>query len=344
MGNIVGPHGPGVNETTSRPNDTDSGNPLDTWFKDCTNGVPGSGTKVPAVWLNKVCALFRQAIRGRTQAGEQVELADDMLLRCFRDPANIGNGAPIIKQYNATSRQYELRSLEGANGVTVGVSTDGNKLQIIGPSPEGDPTIGANVGAGAEVYKDKSGDALRFRTVVGVNGVTVTEQTDTIEVGLAGQINAWLMVKRQRFTLGGDTSPDVSGVLWAPAYTPAAEGNLLVIRAVLRLDASAASGDVAGVTTLTVTHGLEHNASGSYADLVAPSEHLGLQLFVSSVESNIIHFRAVVPLEGDISPSPAGAVTLRVKGSASGGSLILRAGSTVVVEEYAYKSIGINAT
>lgn len=354
MGNIVGPHGPGVNETTSRPTDTASGNPLDTWFKDCTNGVPGSGTKVPAVWLNKVCALFRQAIRGRTAAGEQVELADDMLLKCFRDPANIGNGAPIIKKYNDTTRQYELRSLEGANGVTVGVSEDGNKLQIIGPSPEGDPTIGANVGDAAEVYKDKVGDALRFRTLVGVNGVDVTEKTDTVEIGLADKTNAWIMVKRQRSVLGADVGTpfgtilgDGTYALWSPTYTPQASGNLLVIRATLRFDALSSEGDTAGVARTTITHGIEHNASGSYANLVPLHDKFAVETTVSSVDSGVTVIGGVVPVEGDISPSPAGTVTLRIKGAAAGFSaaaaLYLRAGSTVVIEEYAFKSIGINA-
>ncbi len=62
--NIVGPHGAGVRETTTRPTDTASGNALDTWFEDCVAGNPNTGTKVPSVWLNKVAALFRRAIRG----------------------------------------------------------------------------------------------------------------------------------------------------------------------------------------------------------------------------------------------------------------------------------------
>lgn len=350
-GNIVGPHGPGVNETTTRPTDTASGNPLDTWFKDCNAGVAGTGTKVPAVWLNKVCALFRQAIRGRTLGPEPVELDDDMLLKCFRDPANIGDGVPVIKQYNTTTRQYELRSIAGANGVTVTTSGDGNKLVIYGPSPEGDPTTGANLGDGAEVYKDKVSDALRFRSLVGVNGVAVTEKTDTVEVGLAGQTNAWIMVKRQRSTLGSDVGTptatllgDGTYVLWAPTYTPQAAGNLLVVRAVLRFEVTGGPSDTAGVTTLAVTHGAEHNMSGSYANMLGLSEHLGLETVVTSVDSAIQKLGAVVPLEGDISPTVASLLTLRIKGKASAGSLNLRAGSTLVFEEYAYKSIGINAT
>lgn len=354
-GNIVGPHGPGVNETTTRPTDTASGNPLDTWFKDCNAGVAGTGTKVPAVWLNKVCALFRQAIRGRTLGPEPVELDDDMLLKCFRDPANIGDGVPVIKQYNTTTRQYELRSIAGANGVTVTTSGDGNKLVIYGPSPEGDPTTGANLGDGAEVYKDKVSDALRFRSLVGVNGVAVTEKTDTVEVGLAGQTNAWIMVKRQRSTLGSDVGTPVGTILadgtyalWSPTYTPQASGNVIVVRGTLRLDALSSEGGTAGVARTTIKHGVDHNASGSYADLVPLHDKFAIETTVSSVDSAITVIGGVVPVEGDISPSPATTLTLRVKGSAAGlsaaAALYLRAGSTLVFEEYAYKSIGINAT
>jgi hypothetical protein len=82
MTNIIGPHGTGINETTIRPTDTASGSPVDTWFQPCINGDPNTGTKIPAVWLNKVTALLRRAIRGMSVA--ENELDDDMLLKAIR--------------------------------------------------------------------------------------------------------------------------------------------------------------------------------------------------------------------------------------------------------------------
>ena len=102
MTNIVGPHGTGINETTTRPEDTASGNPLDTWFQPCVNGDPNTGTKIPAVWLNKVTALFRRAIRGMSVPED--ELDDDMLLKAIRQTMPLlVNGTTRIGELNLTA-------------------------------------------------------------------------------------------------------------------------------------------------------------------------------------------------------------------------------------------------
>lgn len=114
MTNIVGPHGTGINETTTRPEDTASGNPLDTWFQPCVNGDPNTGTKIPAVWLNKVSALFRRAIRGMSVPED--ELDDDMLLKAIKQTM------PLL--VNGTSQIGAIT----INSATQGSFGEGNDL------------------------------------------------------------------------------------------------------------------------------------------------------------------------------------------------------------------------
>jgi len=146
MTNIVGPHGPGIQETTARPTDTSSGNPLDTWFAPCLSGDPNSGTRIPAVWLNKVTALFRRAIRG--VGVPEAENDDDMLLACFqkvdRAIANLGSGAGVVGLYKGKNTggdpllagRHEFYGLVGAGGIRLSVDNLTGLLTINGANIE----------------------------------------------------------------------------------------------------------------------------------------------------------------------------------------------------------------
>lgn len=50
------------------------------------------------------------------------------------------------------------------------------------PGDGGGFVVGANLGSGSRVYKEKIGSALNFRTLTGGNGVSVSEQPDTIHI------------------------------------------------------------------------------------------------------------------------------------------------------------------
>jgi|GEM_PF-5841499 len=114
--NIVGPFGPGINETTTRPADPDPGSSIDTWFAPCINGDPSTGTRVPAVWLNKVTALLRRAIRGMGVPDKATD--DDMLLKAIQKAdvplRSVGAGVDIFD--GKADGYYNIRSLvAGAN-------------------------------------------------------------------------------------------------------------------------------------------------------------------------------------------------------------------------------------
>lgn len=147
--NIVGPHGAGINDTTTRPTDSSSGSSVDSWFTPCVGGDPNTGTKIPAVWLNKVTALFRRAIRG--MGVTENELDDDMLLkaiqRAARAIANIGTGVGLYKGYNAGSNTNEFYTIKAGSGVTLGLDTAAGELTIsagaggISDGDKGDITV-----------------------------------------------------------------------------------------------------------------------------------------------------------------------------------------------------------
>ena len=127
MTNIIGPHGTGINETTTRPTDTASGNPVDTWFQPCINGDPNTGTKIPAVWLNKVTALLRRAIRGMSVP--ENELDDDMLLKAIRQTM------PLL--VNSTAKLAEISlsdqthgALSAANPINQSLNVDVNVTSL----------------------------------------------------------------------------------------------------------------------------------------------------------------------------------------------------------------------
>ena len=86
---------------------------------------------------------------------------------------NIGSGVDVFKQLN-TSNQNELRRLNNTGLITL--TQNANDITI------SDSLTVSNTGSGAGVFKQRSGNDLQLRTLVGVNNVTVTQNTDTVEV------------------------------------------------------------------------------------------------------------------------------------------------------------------
>lgn len=136
--NIVGPHGPGINETTTRPTDTESGSALDTWFKDCFGGVAGTGTRIPAVWLNKITALMREAIRGR--GVDEDETDDQMLLKAIAsadkgiEGLGAADGASVVNLYAGLKSPdldtHLIRKVKAGTGITLAVESGTGELVI----------------------------------------------------------------------------------------------------------------------------------------------------------------------------------------------------------------------
>ena len=117
--NIIGPFGPGVNETTTRPADQSPGSAIDTWFAPCINGDPSTGTRVTATWLNKVTALLRRAIRGMNVPDDALD--DDMLLKAIQKAdvplRSVGAGIAIFD--GKADGYYNIRSLVAGENISI---------------------------------------------------------------------------------------------------------------------------------------------------------------------------------------------------------------------------------
>ena len=67
------------------------------------------------------------------------------------------------------------------------LTADGTTLDLFVAAGSGEANTGANVGGGdADVFKDKTGVTLNFRTVSGTGGVVVTENGDVVEIDGSG--------------------------------------------------------------------------------------------------------------------------------------------------------------
>jgi len=213
--NIVGPFGPGIDEA--------SGFGADTWFKPCVGNVPETGTKIPAIWLNKVAAFFRHAIRGLGVA--QVEIDDDMLLKCFQtvdkrvDNNDSVTGVGVFQGMDVTGLIHLLRKVIGVNGIAVQISSDGKRIEVDG-SGLGGVTFPGNwkypcrVATTANVadLAAAAPNIVDSKTLVANDRVLVRAQTTpaqngiyTVTVAGSGSNGTW--VRATDFDSSGDAIP-----------------------------------------------------------------------------------------------------------------------------------------
>lgn len=189
MTNILGPFGPGVNETLTRPAEGSPAYSGDSWFKDCTSAAARDGTTVPSVWLNRVLAQLRRAIRGRNIA--EAVSDDDMLLKAInsadREIINIGGGSVDLYNGLDVSGRHQLSSISAGSNVTVTKAVDGEVVISAtggGGGGGGDPLL--SIGAGADVYKGLNAGNEEFRSIIAGAGMAVTELTDTVRIAATG--------------------------------------------------------------------------------------------------------------------------------------------------------------
>lgn len=102
--------------------------------------------------------------------------------------ANLNNSTNLIRKagvyINTTSNPctINLRSIS-VTGNNIDLVQNNNEIEI---STTGEPNTGVNVGGAKEIYKDKLGETLRFRTITADDGtIGVTENADTIDLKLA---------------------------------------------------------------------------------------------------------------------------------------------------------------
>ena len=87
--------------------------------------------------------------------------------------------ADVFKQ--KTGVDLEFRRLTA--GTNISITQNADDIVIAASGSAGEANTGANVGGGSEVFRDKIGTTLNFRTLVGTGDITVNESGDTIEIG-----------------------------------------------------------------------------------------------------------------------------------------------------------------
>ena len=101
-----------------------------------------------------------------------------------------------------------FRSLKSmSTNLTLDISADDNYVEI---TTTGEPNTAANVGTGAEVFKDKVGETLNFRSIVQGTGITVTQSTNEITIVNSG------IVSLTTVGTSGTAATLISGVLDIP--------------------------------------------------------------------------------------------------------------------------------
>lgn len=300
MGNIVGPHGPGVRETTTRPADSASGSALDTWFEDCVAGNPATGTKLPAVWLNKVAALFRRAIRGmgvpEVEAGPA---SDDMLLEAIRRGAtlaNVGTGSDIYAGQDAASRHLIRRLAAGSNVTITPIEGPAGEhalriaVTVPGSGPTGN-TLG-NVGDGADVYKGTNGTVEELRGIKGIGPISSAVSGDNVEVGLS--VGAWTVVLRNNAAAGQAAGVGLLGL--TEEANPAAADVVLLAKAADGALRHARIDKVRGGVASFVAAGVFNASTTSGAPTVNSASGQGCSIAASPVAGRVrVTFSAALP-------------------------------------------------
>lgn len=178
MVNIVGPFGAGINPSTTRPADPEPDGASDTWFVPCINGDPNTGTKIGSVWLNKITAQLRRAVRG--MGVTEVATDDDMLLKAIqkadRGVENAGEGSPLYKGVSVSTGKHVIRSLKAGSGIALTlVDGDGDDDEVLLSATGGGGGMGLqSIGDGTAIYAGNDGTNHKIRTIKGGGGTTVT--------------------------------------------------------------------------------------------------------------------------------------------------------------------------
>lgn len=88
------------------------------------------------------------------------------------DGANVGGQTEIYKQNNANTLEFRTLAVTGA--LTIGTAVDVITI--------GEVLTASNKGAGSQVFKQRLTNDLEYRTLVAGDNVTLTQNTDTIEI------------------------------------------------------------------------------------------------------------------------------------------------------------------
>lgn len=106
--------------------------------------------------------------------------------------SNVGTGSgDVFKQ--KTGVDLEFRKIKAGSNVTVAIV--GDDIEISTPASTGETNTASNVGTGNQIFKQKTGTDLEFRTLKAGSNVTIVSSLDEITISAAGGGGASLQVQ-----------------------------------------------------------------------------------------------------------------------------------------------------
>lgn len=123
------------------------------------------------------------------EAGNDIQLTNNGALAAppgsgeTNTASSLGAGEAVFAQKSGVDLQF--KSLVAGTNVTL--SSDGTSITInASGGGAGEANTASNQGAGSQVFKQKSGVDLEFRTLVAGSNVTLNQTADTIEISSSG--------------------------------------------------------------------------------------------------------------------------------------------------------------
>lgn len=183
----------------------------------------------------------------------------------------------VIKTTTSGTLKVQVAGGDGTHEVTIhaGSVFKVKKLDTFTnfQASSGEANTGTNVGSGSEVYKSMSGTALQFRTLTEGTGITLTENTNDIEIAVdSGGFYDGSVVVSVDESVTGNTLTDSTYLTVSLDAT-----STYLIRAVLYLDDNASSNQPKGNFAYTGTidySGIRKN-TGSYIVGITTANTLG---------------------------------------------------------------------
>lgn len=161
--------------------------------------------------------------------------------------SNLGTGVGVFAAKVAEDLQF--KSLVAGSGVVLTPTADSIQIDATG-SGGGEANTGANVGTGeGDVFRDKTGVALNFKTIKQGANITVTDNADDVTISAANPPVTSVFTRTGAIIAqaGDYQASDITASVSATNYTPAAatvEGHLVGIDAALASSGGGGSGGV----------------------------------------------------------------------------------------------------
>tara|TARA_R110001592_G_scaffold45643_2_gene145840 strand:+ start:1869 stop:3401 length:1533 start_codon:yes stop_codon:yes gene_type:complete len=214
------------------------------------------------------------------------------------------------------------RSLKSmSSNLTLATSADDDFIEI---TTEGEPNTAANVGTGQPLWKDKVGETLNFRTIIGGSGINITQSNNALTVDSTGGNGVV-----QSLTTTGTTGPATlnmgTGVLNIPDYADANDNTTYQLGSsvgvpgeyglkLIGSDSTVSTVTLKAGTNVTFTpNGVELTISASASGEVNTASNVGTGEGIFKQKDGVdLEFKKIRSSDGSILITPDGTDTINL--------------------------------